>query len=139
MRKIAFAAVLAVPLALTGCTLGGPDEDVSTTLTAYLVKGCGFVPTPGTISALVSAWRLDAGAAAAVFEGVAQAVCREVTAKKGGEEWTVTAPDGSKVEVEGKFTQSVGTEDVDAPPPPVDDSKPVAPAPDRDPLRPNDY
>jgi len=105
-----------------------------------LVKGCGFVPTPGTISALVGAWRLDAGAAAAVFEGVAAAVCKEVTAKSGGEEWVVTAPDGSKVEVEGKFTQSVGGEEVDAPPPPVSDSKPeLPPAPDRDPLRPNDY
>jgi hypothetical protein len=131
-RSLLFA--LAIVLPLTGCTGTGDELDsLSAQLTAAIVRTCNFVPTSGTISALISAWSLDAGAAAAVMEQVADAVCKEVAPEGHAlprtetKEWVITAPNGKTVEIKGEFANQS--------PDPLPEDEPL-PEPDNTPLPP---
>jgi hypothetical protein len=104
MKNVIAAGLLA--LALVGCeNMGQYSDDMQARLTAAIVKTCQFVPTPGTVSSLLSAWDVGAGAAAGVLEQIAANVCASVTAKSGATGWVVYGPDGEEIEVEGVFVQ----------------------------------
>jgi hypothetical protein len=109
MKKFTLACVLALSLGVASCDyLGGggePGENpIATQLLAAIAQGCNFIPTDGTISSLISAWNLEAGAAAAIIEQVAETVCTAVETRASAETgWKVTAPDGTEVEIEGQF------------------------------------
>lgn len=96
-KRIATALVLTIPL------MGAQCQSIGDDLAARIDALCKFVPTPGTISAIILKWNLQAGVAAAIIEQAAKATCDTVTAKKGVGDWYVTAPDGSQVKIEGEF------------------------------------
>lgn len=102
MKKLPFVALIVAGLALSGCVTDGVSSSVTDTVGKVqdvAVKVCGFLPTVGTVTALLTASPEIGGAVA-----IANAICKAVTAKsvtvKG-----VKVPVVNGVEIHGRWVK----------------------------------
>ena len=110
MRKIVLAAIMAVSLAVTGCSFEGGTEGETPAdqLTNAIVTTCSFKPDISSISAILAALGPEVSLTAALVDQIANSVCASVGPAPDGTFAATDEPKKAVVVVDGKQVEVVG-------------------------------